>query len=168
MELSANPQAIAYLGSAILFILSLKGLTHPATARRGDNADHLPVILLQELGSTPAHQGINRVGHSTNGLEPQAPPGLSRMLRSPGRRFARGCTDHEYRQHQHDEPRLARPFPWTDHAYLLFLDIPGCDWPQTMSVRGILLRTWESGLSFVVSDLRDKPGQDTGLAEGAG
>ena len=36
MELSANTQAIAYLGSAILFILSLKGLTHPATARSGN------------------------------------------------------------------------------------------------------------------------------------
>ena len=36
MELTANAQAIAYLVSAILFILALKGLTHPATARRGN------------------------------------------------------------------------------------------------------------------------------------
>ncbi|MBK1702141.1 NAD(P)(+) transhydrogenase (Re/Si-specific) subunit beta [Thiococcus pfennigii] len=36
MELSTNTQAIAYLVSAVLFILALKGLTHPATARRGN------------------------------------------------------------------------------------------------------------------------------------
>jgi len=36
MEISANTQAIAYLISAILFILGLKGLTHPSTARRGN------------------------------------------------------------------------------------------------------------------------------------
>ena len=36
MEISANFQAIAYLISAILFILALKGLTHPASARRGN------------------------------------------------------------------------------------------------------------------------------------
>lgn len=36
MELSVNTQALAYLVSAILFILGLKGLTHPATARRGN------------------------------------------------------------------------------------------------------------------------------------
>ena len=36
MELSVNTQAVAYLASAILFIFALKGLTHPATARRGN------------------------------------------------------------------------------------------------------------------------------------
>ena len=36
MEISATTQALAYLVSAILFILALKGLTHPATARRGN------------------------------------------------------------------------------------------------------------------------------------
>jgi NAD(P) transhydrogenase subunit beta len=36
MEISANTQALAYLVSAVLFILALKGLTHPTTARRGN------------------------------------------------------------------------------------------------------------------------------------
>ncbi|RKT43671.1 NAD(P)(+) transhydrogenase (Re/Si-specific) subunit beta [Thiocapsa rosea] len=36
MTLSVNLQAVAYLVSAVLFILALKGLTHPASARRGN------------------------------------------------------------------------------------------------------------------------------------
>jgi H+-translocating NAD(P) transhydrogenase subunit beta len=36
LTLTPNLQALAYLASAILFIFALKGLTHPATARRGN------------------------------------------------------------------------------------------------------------------------------------
>jgi NAD(P) transhydrogenase subunit beta len=36
MDISVNSQAIAYLVSAVLFVMALKGLTHPSTARRGN------------------------------------------------------------------------------------------------------------------------------------
>jgi len=36
MDISVNTQAIAYLVSAVLFVIALKGLTHPSTARRGN------------------------------------------------------------------------------------------------------------------------------------
>jgi H+-translocating NAD(P) transhydrogenase subunit beta len=36
MEHANNLQALAYLASAVLFIFALKGLTHPASARRGN------------------------------------------------------------------------------------------------------------------------------------
>ncbi len=36
MEISSNAQALAYLLSAVLFIFALKGLTHPASAVRGN------------------------------------------------------------------------------------------------------------------------------------
>ena len=34
--LTANLATVAYLGAAILFVLSLGGLSHPETARRGN------------------------------------------------------------------------------------------------------------------------------------
>ncbi len=45
MEISANTQALAYLVSAILFIFALKGLTHPATARRGNFYGMLGMVI---------------------------------------------------------------------------------------------------------------------------
>ncbi len=45
MELSPNTQGLAYLVSAILFIFALKGLTHPASARRGNLLGMLGMLI---------------------------------------------------------------------------------------------------------------------------
>ncbi len=50
MDLSPNTQAVAYLVSAILFIFALKGLTHPATARRGNLFGMLGMVIA--IGAT--------------------------------------------------------------------------------------------------------------------
>jgi H+-translocating NAD(P) transhydrogenase subunit beta len=50
MELTLNQQGIAYLISAVLFIFALKGLTHPATARRGNMLGMLGMAIA--LGAT--------------------------------------------------------------------------------------------------------------------
>jgi NAD(P) transhydrogenase subunit beta len=45
MELTMNQQGVAYLVSAVLFIFALKGLTHPATARRGNLFGMLGMVI---------------------------------------------------------------------------------------------------------------------------
>ncbi len=71
MELSANAQALAYLVSAILFILALKGLTHPATARRGNHygmAGMLIAIAATLLGGEVQSYGFIVAGIAIGGL----------------------------------------------------------------------------------------------------
>jgi NAD(P) transhydrogenase subunit beta len=50
LVLNPNQQAVAYLVSAILFIFALKGLTHPATARRGNWFGMLGMVIA--IGAT--------------------------------------------------------------------------------------------------------------------
>jgi NAD(P) transhydrogenase subunit beta len=52
LPLSPTTQALAYLVSAILFIFALKGLTHPATARRGNLFGILGMLIA--IGATLA------------------------------------------------------------------------------------------------------------------
>ncbi|MBK1705982.1 NAD(P)(+) transhydrogenase (Re/Si-specific) subunit beta [Halochromatium glycolicum] len=52
LTLSPTTQALAYLASAILFIFALKGLTHPATARRGNLFGILGMLIA--IGATLA------------------------------------------------------------------------------------------------------------------
>jgi NAD(P) transhydrogenase subunit beta len=52
LPLSPTTQALAYLVSAILFIFALKGLTHPATARRGNLFGMLGMLIA--IGATLA------------------------------------------------------------------------------------------------------------------
>jgi H+-translocating NAD(P) transhydrogenase subunit beta len=65
MALSVNLQAVAYLVSAVLFILALKGLTHPATARRGNLYGMLGMliaIVATLLGNQVQSYGLITVG----------------------------------------------------------------------------------------------------------
>ncbi len=71
MQISANLQALAYLASAVLFILSLKGLTHPATARRGNflgMAGMAIAIVATLLGSEVQSYGFIIAGVLVGGL----------------------------------------------------------------------------------------------------
>ena len=71
MQISANAQAIAYLVSAVLFILSLKGLTHPSTARRGNFYGMIGMavaIIATLLGSEVKSYGFIIAGVVAGGL----------------------------------------------------------------------------------------------------
>ncbi|HPE79167.1 MAG TPA: NAD(P)(+) transhydrogenase (Re/Si-specific) subunit beta [Gammaproteobacteria bacterium] len=71
MQISANTQAIAYLVSAVLFILSLKGLTHPSTARRGNFYGMIGMavaIVATLLGSEVRSYGFIIAGVVAGGL----------------------------------------------------------------------------------------------------
>ncbi len=60
--MSANMVAMAYLGAAVLFILALKGLSHPETARRGNVFGMIgmviAVLVTLNLGGVHNYAGI--------------------------------------------------------------------------------------------------------------
>ena len=71
MTLSHDVQAIAYLISATLFVLSLKGLTHPSTARRGNTlgmAGMAIAIVATLLGAEIQSYGFILAGLVAGGL----------------------------------------------------------------------------------------------------
>jgi NAD(P) transhydrogenase subunit beta len=71
MTLSHDVQAIAYLISATLFVLSLKGLTHPSTARRGNTlgmAGMTIAIIATLLGAEVQSYGFILAGLVAGGL----------------------------------------------------------------------------------------------------
>ena len=71
MTLSHDVQAIAYLISATLFVLSLKGLTHPSTARRGNTlgmAGMAIAIIATLLGAEVQSYGFIWAGLVAGGL----------------------------------------------------------------------------------------------------
>ena len=71
MQITANTQALAYLVSAILFIFALKGLTHPATARRGNYygmAGMVIAVLATLLGAEVQSYGFIIAGIAAGAL----------------------------------------------------------------------------------------------------
>jgi len=66
MLISADMQALAYLLSAVLFIFALKGLTHPASARRGNYLGMAGMALA--VVATLAGEGVQSYGFIIAGV----------------------------------------------------------------------------------------------------
>ncbi len=66
MAISANTQALAYLVSAVLFILGLKGLTHPASARRGNFFGMAGMVIA--IGATLLGNEVQSYGYIAAGI----------------------------------------------------------------------------------------------------
>ncbi len=66
MAISPTTQALAYLLSAVLFILALKGLTHPASARRGNLLGMLGMVIA--LGATLMGREVTHYGLIVSGI----------------------------------------------------------------------------------------------------
>ena len=66
MQISANAQALAYLVSAVLFIFSLKGLTHPSSARRGNHLGMLGMAIA--VAATLLGTGVQSYGFIIAGV----------------------------------------------------------------------------------------------------
>ncbi|MBT8429213.1 MAG: NAD(P)(+) transhydrogenase (Re/Si-specific) subunit beta [Gammaproteobacteria bacterium] len=66
MQISANAQAMAYLVSAVLFIFSLKGLTHPSSARRGNHLGMLGMAIA--VAATLLGTGVQSYGFIIAGV----------------------------------------------------------------------------------------------------
>ena len=66
MQISVNAQALAYLVSAVLFIFSLKGLTHPSSARRGNYLGMLGMAIA--VAATLLGTGVQSYGFIIAGV----------------------------------------------------------------------------------------------------
>ena len=81
--ISANLSAIFYLVSGILFILALRGLSHPESARLGNIFGILGMIIA--VGTTTTRLLENSTQESGQILEPGS--GLARNFILPGYKF---------------------------------------------------------------------------------
>ena len=79
MDFSVNHQALAYLTSAVLFILGLKGLTHPSTARRGNLYGMLGMLIA--IVATLLDRGVQSYGFIIAGVAGGAVIGTVLALR---------------------------------------------------------------------------------------
>lgn len=66
MEISAHTQSLAYLASAVLFILSLKSLTHPSTAQNGNYMGIAGMVLA--IGATLLGNEVQSFGYIIAGV----------------------------------------------------------------------------------------------------